>query len=249
MDGNHSMNCESGEAFRQAFSDFRSCMDRQDWSGAAEKAKEASKVPGLSDDPRIIDIYEELAAKAVPSSLKSFDIVLVMENPVINTSTARDKRRLTVSRDHRYAVLPVGKLWNFRENTEEKGAGPDLEALWAASDYSNPEREFTAQQQKRIDAILEKDYNRIKNPCVFLPDGVILAIGTSWPDMDACAVDFVNTETGERLCRKMVWQDPVNFILEPKELTVTKDGRYLFCAFRHAFRCSRGVLIRLEWEY
>ena len=249
MDGNHSMNHESGETFRQALSAFRSCMDRQDWSGAAEKAELASQIPGYADDPRITDIYEELAAKAVPSSLKSFEIVLVMENPVINTSTARDKRRLTVSRDHRYAVLPVGKLWNLRENAEENSTGPETDALWAASDYSNPCREFTTEQQKRIDAILKKDYSGIKNPCVFLPDGVILAVGISWPDMDACAVDFINTESGERLCRKMVWQDPVNFILEPKEMAVTEDGRYLFCAFRHAFKCSKGVLIRMEWDY
>lgn len=249
MNGNHSVNFESGEAFRQALSDFRSCMDRQDWSGAAEKAALALQIPGYADDPRITDIYEELAAKAVPSSLKNFSIDMVMENPVINSSPSRDERRLIVSRDHRYAVLPVGKLWNLRENTEEHCTGPELDALWAASDYSNPGPEYTAVQQKRINAILEKDYNGIKNPCAFLPDGVILAVGTGWPEMDACAVDFINTESGERLCRKMVWQDPVNFILDPKEITVTGDGRYLFCAFRHAFKCSKGVLFRMEWNY
>lgn len=249
MNGNHSVNFESGEAFRQALSDFRSCMDRQDWSGAAEKAALALQIPGYADDPRITDIYEELAAKAVPSSLKNFSIDMVMENPVINSSPSRDERRLIVSRDHRYAVLPVGKLWNLRENTEEHCTGPELDALWAASDYSNPGPEYTAVQQKRINAILEKDYNGAKNPCVFLPDGVILAVGTSWPDMDACAVDFINTGSGERLCRKIIWQDPVNFILEPKEMAVTMDGRYLFCAFRHAFRCSKGVLLSMEWEY
>ena len=63
MNGNHSVNFESGEAFRQALSDFRSCMDRQDWSGAAEKAALALQIPGYADDPRITDIYEELAAK------------------------------------------------------------------------------------------------------------------------------------------------------------------------------------------
>ena len=254
MGGNDSMNFGSGtdrpgKAFRQALSDFSSCMGRKDWSGAAEKASLASQLPGYEDDPRITDMYEELASKAVPSSLKSFDMIRVMENPVINTSPARDERRLTVSRDHRYAVLPVGKLWNLSENREETNAGPELDALWAASDYSNPDREFTAEQQKRINAILEKDYNGIKNPCAFLPDGVILAVGTGWPEMDACAVDFINTESGERLCRKMVWQDPVNFILDPKEITVTGDGRYLFCAFRHAFKCSKGVLFRMEWNY
>lgn len=249
MNGNHSVNFESGEAFRQALSDFRSCMDRQDWSGAAEKAALALQIPGYADDPRITDIYEELAAKAVPSSLKNFSIDMVMENPVINSSPSRDERRLIVSRDHRYAVLPVGKLWNLRENTEEHCTGPELDALWAASDYSNPGPEYTAVQQKRINAILEKDYNGIKNPCAFLPDGVILAVGTGWPEMDACAVDFINTESGERLCRKMVWQDPVNFILDPKEIAVTGDGRYLFCAFRHAFKCSKGILFRMEWNY
>ena len=68
MNGNHSVNFESGEAFRQALSDFRSCMDRQDWSGAAEKASLASQIPGYEEDPRITDMYEELAEKAVPSS-------------------------------------------------------------------------------------------------------------------------------------------------------------------------------------
>ena len=145
MGGNDSMNFGSGtdrpgKAFRQALSDFSACMGRKDWSGAAEKASLASQIPGYADDPRITDMYEELAAKAVPSSLKSFDMIRVMENPVINTSPARDERRLTVSRDHRYAVRPVGKLWHLSENREETNPGAEPDALFAASDYSNPDR-------------------------------------------------------------------------------------------------------------
>ena len=240
---------EAEEAFQEALTAFRACMKKKDYPGAAENAALAVQVPGYANDPRIMEMYEELAGITVPVSLESFDIVLNMDRPVMNASTGPDERRLTVSRDHRYAVLPVGKFWNLSENTEETGSSPELDALWRESDYANTSREFTGKQQKRIDAILQKYYNGIKHPCAFLPDGVILAVGTDWPERDACAVDFFNTDTGEKLSRQMLWQDPVNSIMEPKEIAVTPDGRFLFCAFRHAFSTSKGVLCSMKWNY
>ena len=85
-------------------------------------------------------------------------------------------------------------------------------------------------------------------PVALLPDGVTAAIGVDIFEWDACGFDCFNILTGERICRRDVWQDPAAMDLIPKEIALSRDGRHMLYVLQCGGRTA-AALFEVEWLY
>ena len=253
------------EAFDRAVASFARLKEAGRYKQAAEAIYEAESISGFEHDPEVARMYTELAAEAIPIGVTDFSTLFTVER--VNREPG-----IQMTPDGRYAAFTNGKIWNLQDNrlvyegdshTMPWGFSEDgKRCALARSGFGGASGSdvivvdlqtgdvLGTGSEVGLDGIRNmrpKPYRGTRSPSAMLPDGVVAAVAEMYVELDACCIDFINTQTGERIARRKTYWDPM-WDLMPKDIAVSQDGRHFLYVFQGNSR-TFGVYCEVKWEY